>query len=173
MFQLVEPREAHARAHARQPFTHQHDIRADVVFRHHVRQPPPVDVEPRAVAFEPHEATEHEARQPVARRMGKGRGRVEHAADLGRVNPEQPHAPDHGHVNRVAVEHGTHEHEFRSVKRPQRKHGNGCNERGDGTEQKLHRDLLCQTVTRSRSPDCKSITRTLLTARRDDGIVVQ
>jgi hypothetical protein len=150
VLELVEPREPHARADARQPLAHQHDIRADAVFRHHVGQPALVHVEPLAVAFEPHKAAEHEARQLVAGRIRERRRRVEHAADLGSVDAKQPHAPQGGHVDRVAVKDGANEHEFGSFERPRRERCNNCNERGDGSEQKLHRDLLYQAVTRSR-----------------------
>ena len=126
--ELVKPREPHARDHARQSLAHQHHVHADIVFRDDVGETPLVHVEALLVAFEPHPAMEHEARKPVAGGDREGRGGVEAAADLRRIDPEQPHAPQRGHVDRVAVEHRAHEHEFGSLSRPCRKGGNNCDE---------------------------------------------
>jgi len=159
MLELIEPREPHARGHARQPLADQHDIRADAVFCHYVGQPPLVGVEPLAVALEPHKAAEHEARQLVAGRIRERRGCVEHTADLGRVDAKQPHAPECGDVNRVPVKDGTHEHELGSLERPRHEGGSYCNERSDGSEQKLHRDLLCQRLAGNRDTRLQSVSR--------------
>jgi hypothetical protein len=159
VLELIEPREPEPRGDARESLTHQHHVRAHIVAGHHVGEPPVVDVEPFAVAFEPHKSMEHQTREPVTRGIREGRGRVEDAADLRRVDPEQTHAPEPRDINRVAIEHGAHKHELGSLERPRREGCNQCHERGGGSEQKLHRDLLCQRLTRNRNALLQSVNR--------------
>ena len=112
---MVEPRERRPGRHARETFLHQDDIHAHIVFGDDVRETPLVDIEPFAIAFEPHPAVQHEARELVARGIGKRRRGVEHAADFRRVDAEQTHAAERRDVNGIAIDHGADEHERRSL----------------------------------------------------------
>ena len=69
-----------------------------------------VDVARRAFVFEPDPSVQHQRGQAVARFAAERRRRVEAAAELRRVDAEQPHAADGRHVDRVAVDDRSHEH---------------------------------------------------------------
>jgi hypothetical protein len=70
-----------------------------------------------AVRFEPHPPVQHEICQPVARGAGKWRGGIESAADLRRVDAQQPDATERDDVDGVAVDDGTHQHGIRAPQR--------------------------------------------------------
>jgi hypothetical protein len=67
-----------------------------------------------AVDFETHPPAQHEFGQLVARGAGKRRRRIEPAADLRSVNPQKPHAPYRGDVDRIAVDDSAHHHGLRT-----------------------------------------------------------
>jgi hypothetical protein len=67
-----------------------------------------VSIDTVAVRFETHPPVQHEFGQLVARGAGKRRRRIEPAADLRSVDAQEPHAPDRGDVDRVAVDHSAH-----------------------------------------------------------------
>ena len=73
-----------------------------------------VRIDTVAVRFETHPPVQHEFGQLVARGAGKRRRRIEPAADLRSVNPQKPHAPYRGDVDRVAVDHSPHHHGIRT-----------------------------------------------------------
>jgi len=158
VLQLLEPREPDACRNAREPFPHEHDIRADTVLGDHVGQPPFVHVETLSVAFQPHPAMKHQAGECVARGIRERRRGVEHAPYLRRVDAKQPYAAERGDVDRVAVEDGANEHELGSVARRRSEHCRHCNDRGHGSGQELHRDLLSQRITGAVMHGCKSAT---------------
>ena len=69
-----------------------------------------VHVEPRALLLEPNPTVQHERSEPIARFLAEGRRGVQPVGDLGRVDPQQPHAPVGRHVDRIAVDDGSHQH---------------------------------------------------------------
>jgi hypothetical protein len=73
-----------------------------------------VRIDTVAVRFEAHPSAQHEFGQLVARRAGKRRRRIESAADLRSVDAQKPHAPDRGHIDRVAVDDRAHQHGVRT-----------------------------------------------------------
>ncbi len=155
MLELVEPCQRHPRRDARQALAHHDHVRADTVFGDDIREPPLVDIEALAVALEPDPPPQHQPGQLVARRQRKRRRRVEHAADLRRVDAEQPDAAEPGDINRVAVDDRAHHHELRSLQRTQRRRGNYCNHHTHGRSQKLHRHLLLQQLAEMKTSAAK------------------
>jgi hypothetical protein len=73
-----------------------------------------VRIDTVAVRFETHPPVQHEFGQLVARGAGKRRRRIEPAADLRSVNPQKPHPPYRGDVDRVAVDDSAHQHGIRT-----------------------------------------------------------
>ena len=114
---------------------------------------------------------EHEARELVARRVGKRRRRVEHPADFWRVDAEQTNAAELRDVDRVAIDHGADQHELRPFTGRRCECCSNCNSYADEPEQKLHRDCSTQRVTGIATRDCK-LSASLLNSDGDDGIVV-
>ena len=98
------------RGDAREPFAHEGGVHELTVLGDHVGEVAVVDVDGGAFLFEPHPAMEHQLRQPLARFAAERRGRVEAAADLRRVDAEQPHAAERRHVDRVAVDDRADQH---------------------------------------------------------------
>jgi hypothetical protein len=66
-----------------------------------------------AVGFETHPPAEHQFGQLVARRSGERRRGIEPAPDLRGVDAQEPHAPDRGDIDRVAVDNRAHQHGIR------------------------------------------------------------
>jgi hypothetical protein len=73
-----------------------------------------VRIDTVAVRFETHPPVQHEFGQLFARGAGKRRRRIERAADLRSVNPQKPHAPYRGDVDRIAVDDSAHHHGLRT-----------------------------------------------------------
>jgi hypothetical protein len=73
-----------------------------------------VGVHAVAVDFETHPPVQHEFGQLVARGAGKGRRRIEPAADLWSIDAQKAHAPDRGDVDGVAVDDRAHQHGIRT-----------------------------------------------------------
>jgi hypothetical protein len=113
-FELIETGNRRSRRDARQPFAHEHRVRAYAVFAQHVCEMAFVRIDTVAVCFEAHPSAQHEFGQLVARRAGKRRRRIEPAADLRSVDAQKAHAPDRGHVDRVAVDDRAHQHWVRT-----------------------------------------------------------
>ncbi len=82
---------------------------------------------------------EDEADEPLARLAREGRRRVEDAADLRRVDPQQAYAAERRHVDRVAVNHRTNEHRFGETGR--RIGGRNGSRRQRCDKQKVHHTL--------------------------------
>jgi hypothetical protein len=97
--------------------------------------------------------------QAIARFAAERRGGVEAAADLRRVDAEQPHAADRRHVDRVAVDDRAHHHQIGAgSKSARRRCLNGCNSRNDRSDENLHSRLRAQWVARMLEARCKLLT---------------
>ena len=104
---------------ARQTVAEERRVDEQPVFAHDIGEMTVVAVEPLHIGFEPHPAVQHQLDELLAGLVGKRRRRVVAVRELGRVDAEQPHAPDADDVDRVAVENGSNEHGIR-VSRPRR-----------------------------------------------------
>ena len=70
---------------------------------------PVVHIEQRAFLLETNPSMQDERREPIARLAAEGRGGVEPATDLRRIDSKQPHPAERRHVDRIAVDDGTHQ----------------------------------------------------------------
>ena len=117
---------------------------------------PVVGVDGRPFLFETDKAMQDERRQTLARLAAEGRRRVESAAYLGGINAQESHAPEPFHVDRVAVEHGAHEH---GIGARQAGTGRDCLTGGNNTDEQrdqiLHSPLQTPRLARIGASRCK------------------
>ncbi len=133
----------------------------DPVFGEHVGEVTTVDVERRAFLFQAHPPMQHQLREPVASFASERRGGVVTAANLRRVDAQQPHTADRGDVDGVAVDDGANEHRIgpRGA-RGERGRLNGSNSGHQHSDQNLHSRLHLARVCADREGrGCKQRTR--------------